>query len=328
MKCALRKRSYTALFALLAVSVGALFSSTPVFAQFSGIGNSGLSLKVNPAYPAPHSETTVSLDDYSVNAVGAGIKWFVNGAARVDANNERSLTVTTGDLGERMTVRAVVTPAAGAALSAETSITPTLADLILEADTYVPSFYKGRSLPSRGSALRAVAVVHDGGTLGSAAYTYRWTLGEDVLFGGPVKGKNVVAVTMPIYSKDLMVEILNPDGRIVARKSMTLKGVSPELHFYEWSPLRGLYQKEVSNPYALIADETTIYGEPYFVNTAPSTDSATFTWSGGGQTGVPAPNAVTLSRDAFWNGGEIALQILTRETVPQRLEKSFNVVTY
>lgn len=61
---------------------------------------------------------------------------------------------------------------------------------------------------------------------------------------------------MPLYSKDLVVEVLNESGNTVSSQSMDLEAVQPELHFYEWSPLRGLYQRELSNPFALIGEET------------------------------------------------------------------------
>jgi hypothetical protein len=275
--------------------------------------------------PVPHESVTISLDDYSMHAVGAQVFWFVDDAEQAESKDARSITINAGALGVKTSVRATIVRADDSRASASIVIMPAVVDLVLEADTYVPSFYKGRALPSRTSTLHATAVVNDGGALPDTAYTYRWTVGEEVLFGGPVRGKNSVSFPIPLYSKELTVEVISPEGSTIARKSMTLQSVQPELYFYEWSPLKGLYQKTVSDPFALIGNETTVYGEPYFVNAAPTNVNADVTWTIDRQVVPSDPDALralTITPDLIGQGASVALRILTKDRVPQLVERS------
>lgn len=296
-------------------------------AQF-GMNTAQLVLGTSPTFPLPHAEVTVRLEDYSVNAVGAEVFWFVDGVEQTEAKNDRSITIQSGAVGDETLVRAILRRQEGGDVAASVTVTPTVVDLILEADTYVPSFYQGRSLPSRNSTLSAVALVHDGKTAASSAYTYRWTLGQDVLFAGPVRGKNRVSFEMPLFSKDLVVEVLDESGRTVGRRSMTIEAVPPELHFYEWSPLRGLYQRELSNPFVLIGEETVIHGEPYFVPQPPTRENADFNWRIGGMSvasNAEAAQALGLTREALGTG-QVSLRLVTKDRVPAVLEKGFTVI--
>lgn len=333
MNCAVKRDASIHVLRLFVITLATVFYFLfwlPASAQM-GIGGGGLSLEVRPSLPEPHMPVTVSINDYSVNAISADIFWSINGSRKENSNNARSITLETGDLGEKNTVEVILRRGDGTEIRASTVIEPTVVDLILEADTYVPSFYQGRALPGRTSTLHATAVVHDSTGVLDTAYTYRWTLGQEVLFGGAVKGKNAVSFPMPLYSKTLTVEVIGTEGNVIARKSMTPTSVQPELHFYEWSPLRGLYQNALSDIFPLIGEESTIYGEAYFVNNAPTNDTASLSWDINGYSvsgEIGYPQAFTLNRDVVVGDTTVGLRILTKDKVPQLLEKTFNVIAY
>ncbi|MCF7816066.1 MAG: hypothetical protein K9M10_02460 [Candidatus Pacebacteria bacterium] len=289
----------------------------------------GVNLIPNPQFPAPHSLVEISLDAYSLETTGAYIRWYTNDVAQSHCRNERSCTITTGALGEEVVVQVALTRAGSLPLTSSIIIAPTVTDLILEAKTYVPLFYKGRALPSTDSALRAIAIIHDGSGASQKSYTYKWSQGSSVLFGGPVNGKNVLDFTMPHYDNGLLsVEIFNAKGTLVGGGDISLITVSPELHFYEQNPLRGLSQRELVSPFSLLGEETTISGEPYYMNTALSSNDADFTWK---INNVPAssdlsfPNAITLRRVGESGTAEIDLRIVTKQRIPQFVEKAFKL---
>ena len=306
-----------------------IYTLTPTETEAQlGMGVGQLLLSTSPTFPIPNADVTVRLEDYSVNAIGAEVFWFIDDVEQTEVKNERSITVRTGAVGEETVVRAILRKQDGNDVAASAVIVPTVVDLVLEANTYVPSFYKGRSLPARKSMLSAVALVHDGKTTESSTYTYRWTLGQNVLFAGPVRGKNRISFEMPLFSTDLAVEVLNESGNKVGYRSINIEAVKPELHFYEWSPLRGLYQRELSNPFALIGEETVIYGEPYFVSQTPSRENADFTWRIDGAavlSNTDVSQAFGLTRENLGNG-QVSLNLVTKDRVPAVLEKSFTVI--
>ncbi len=318
-------RSFSATLALFLISF--LF---PVFvsAQFSvpqGVGQ--VSLLVNPQFPTPHGTTEVSLNDYSVSTVGATVSWYVDGALEPSFTNERTIRLTAGGLGETKNVRVVLSRNGTTAFEANTSIIPTQVDLIIEADTYVPTFYRGRALPSPESRARAVAVVNDGTGAPASAYTYQWSENSTVLLGGPVKGKNVLDLTVSRFEgKTISVTVVNADGITVGKSRLELTPAEPRLLFYEQSPLRGLLERAVTRPLPLISDEITVYGEPYFLHMPASADRADFSWDIGGSpvnAVSGAPNAITLRRVGSGGEAEVNLRIVTGERIPQVVEGSF-----
>ena len=248
--------SFFSLF-FMSVFVFFLFSiATPLHAQTIPGQSTGLTLIADPSYPAPHTETIISIDDYSINTVGSTISWFINNVEQTKNKNERSIKVTTGNLGKNTTVRVALSRAGSPVLTTSLSLTPSQVDIILESTTYVPRFYKGRALPTRDSMMRATAVVHDGTATPDSSYVYQWSLDSTVLMGGQTKGKRTIDIQMPHYDDlDLFVEVYKPTGELIGRGAVLLLAVEPELHFYESSPLRGLSERELFSPFSLIGEE-------------------------------------------------------------------------
>ena len=291
-------------------------------------GNTGLRLIVSPEFPTPHTGVTVTIDDYSIETLGSTITWYVDGKEVAGVTNERSISVTTGALGKKTEVRALVTNAKTPAFSATQSITPTVVDVILESDTYVPSFYAGRALPSKESSVKALAVVHDGTTLSDNRYSFKWTLNDEVLHGGPVTGKSSTNFTMPRYDGGrLTVEVFNTDSVLVGRKTLILNPIELEMHFYENSPLRGLSQKEIKDTYALTREEVTIYGEPYFMNTniiSPSLVDVVWEINGEKvQSSTETPNTITLKRVGEAGDAQVSCTTVTKTRIPQFVRGTF-----
>jgi hypothetical protein len=295
----------------------------------SFVGND-ISLKSLPEYPEQYSEVTITLDDYSVNTLGATIQWFVNGAEQKTLENERTIKITTRDLGTKEIVKVLLTRSGALPLSHSITITPSLVDIILESNTYIPTFYKGRALPSTESSVRAIALIHDG-TEGSIKkeYTYKWSAGDTVLLGGPIKGKNVITYAVPLFGEsELSVEIFDTKGNLVGGRGVAITPVEPRLYFYEYSSLRGLSERALTDPLTLIAEETTLYGVPYFMNTRMKTDEASFSWMIGGVPVSPdssVPNSIVLKKDGAGESA-VSLKIVTDDPIPQFVMQGLRLI--
>jgi hypothetical protein len=268
----------------------------------------------------------VSLEDYSIDTLGAIIQWYVDGEELKDRKNERSIAVLSKALGEKTDVRVVVSRPNSPQLSQSVSIVPAAVDLILEADTYVPYFYQGRALPSGDSSVKAIAVVNDGSGK-KAPYSYKWAEGSTVLFGGPLKGKNAVNMTLSRYdNKTLSVEVFDSKGASVGRKAIVLRASEPELLFYEESPLRGLSERSIASPFVSFGDQVTLYGEPYYLNAQMSDADSYWSIDGQQQGASEIPNAITLEKTGSGGSALIKFTAITKGLVPQFLEDSFKIV--
>ncbi len=291
----------------------------------------GISLKLEPQFPGANTPVTVSLDDYSINTAGAQILWYIDGVEQRAYTNERSMKFTTGNLGKKQVILVSINRPNTLPLSASATVRPAEVHIILEADTYVPSFYKGRALPSTESPVRAVVLVEDGTKAAPSTYTYTWAEDGTVLMGGPVKGKYSYAFQMPQFrSKYLSVSVLNATGEQVGKGYILLEATEPELRFYEESPLRGLLQREMQGPFPFIGDEMVIHGEPYFMSNPVTENTGQFIWKVGGNkssSNTQAPNALKLERIGQNGSTEVQLDVTTKGgAIPQFLTKRLELI--
>ena len=297
-------------------------------AQFASVGTGqGLSISSNPLSPGPHTVVDVSLDSYAINTAGAEIKWYVNGVEQIGSRNARSTKIITGDLGEQTVVGVEVIRTNGFRLSGTYTISPSVIDLIIESNSNVPVFYKGRALPTQGAPVRIVAIPHT--ALGSdpSDFTYTWELNQKVLFGGPIKGKAVADITMPEYAHGLLtVTVVDSHEQLVGKKLLDLTGVQPELHFYEENPLRGLSQKAIGDTLVLVGNEVSVRAEPYYAELQSPRDLQ-YEWRLDG-TKVDTPDSDPSSITLRTTGGEGSSNVsfrLTDQTALSRVFGSFGV---
>ena len=228
--------------------------------------NTDLSLEIQPTFPQPNQEVTLTLNDYGGSYYGASLEWFKDGALIPAATNQRALTMTAPPIGEEVTISVVLKTSNGLTTSVKQVIAPVYADIIVEPQTHVPGFYKGRALPSAGSTVNLTALLSDGAMMGND-YMYTWRVNEEVLEGGPLRGRNRISFVAP-QDKDLMVslEVTRPSGETIANRSLYVASVTPELHFYEVNALYGVDNRTIRNNFTMIGDSATIKAEPYYLD--------------------------------------------------------------
>lgn len=256
------------------------FLSFPLFsfAQFTGAINTGLAVELSPTHPSPNEGVTVSLNDYGGGAFGATIDWYYNDS-RIDwAYNQRTITITAPNVTDTATIKAVLTKPNGATETVSKTITPYYLDVILEPQTHVPSFFKGRALPSVGSTVNATALL-SGTELISGDYLYTWRINNTVIQGGPLRGGNRVSFEMPQDSySTLSVTVTKLDGTVLAKRLLAVPVVMPKLLFYEVSTLYGMIPRAIKSPYVLFGNGATLRAEPYHLDSAVFNNPSVISW--------------------------------------------------
>ncbi len=246
---------------------GALVS--PAEAQFTtGAGLPQSSLVLEPRYPEPGDTVTVRLNDFSLNTTGAGYTWFINGQIFEAVNNLRAITLVAPPLGESVAIRAVTTLGGGATVVANANLVSTRVDVLIEADTLVPSFYKGRTLPSSGSTIRATALPFlTNGATDPAAYAYTWKLNGKVIDGGSRASVNSVTFSVGFgRTVELTVDVADRNGTLLVSKTTFVPISDPELYFYTVDPLQGLLEQAMLKDSIFTGEEILVRAEPYYVS--------------------------------------------------------------
>ncbi len=281
------------------------------------------------AHIKPNSTIELELNAYTINMAGATVRWYINNIEVVGSRNDRSLSLTTGDLGTTQVVKAVISRPQGPSVTASYTVTPTVVDIILEANTYTPPFYEGRALPSDRSTVRAIAVPHTGKVLNPATLSYDWRLGGDLIGGGAALGKQMVEFVMPrFHNQNISVTVHDSQGRLLASERLVLNATNPELLFYEYNPLRGLGHRALTNGSVLIGEEITVEAAPYHIDADLMRSGTTYRWRVDGQT-VNNPNnppfQIVLSKQGEVGSARIGLELTTGRTIPQQVRGDFGL---
>lgn len=282
---------------------------------------------LNP-YPKPNSVVEVKLNDYSYARTINSITWLVNGEVMAAAANGRTVFVSVGEAGTVTNVSAVVENDNGSKDTVNLQLHPFYVDLIIEPQTRVPSFYKGRSIPSIGSQVTA-SVILNGLTAGVENFTYIWEVNDRALDGGAVRGKNKAVFTTPNGQEfTLSISITDLDGIQVARRIINVLSVNPEVHFYESTALYGLGQRSLSN--LILSGETaTVRAEPYYLDSNTFNRPEHLVWkinSTNTQNPSSNPYEITLSR--FSNptqGAAVGFEVRSLSNLLQGAKKSLTV---
>jgi len=294
----------------------------PAWAQFSGNSLLGepLSLELQPAYPSPGDTVTVTLNDYQGSAYGADIQWFLDGVLISGSQSQRQISITAGGAGSNSVIKAQLSLPAGQVETIAAVIKPLYLDIIVEPQTHVPDFYAGRALPSIGSTVNLTALISNGKML-NEDLMYLWRVDQQVLEGGPLRGRNKISFVTP-QGKDIVVslQVSKPDGTVLAKRSLSIPSVEPELTFYEVSTLYGVNRKAISGSYNLIGNSAIIKAEPYYLDSRIFNNPSIAVWSiNGAESSAMGgnPYEVTLQRTGSEGSTELDFHVRSTDLVLQ-----------
>ncbi len=314
---------------LIAICVLFGISTQPVSAQLDvqALTNPELLLEVQPEFPRPGEEVTVTINDYRGGVYGSTITWVFNGQVIPEAENKREVKVTAGELGTADVIEAVLTKPAGGREVLRNTIRPVYLDLIVEPQTRVPDFYLGRSLPSIQSLVNVTALVNDGRFRSDLVYT--WRLNRMVLEGGPIRGQNQMSFETPMGNESILsVTVTEPNGRVLARRAVFIPSVKPELRFHEINSLYGVNTRAINGQYTLTGNSTTLRAEPYFLDTRVYNNPDVAEWKinnvDAGVTGNN-PYEVTLQQLGIAGVSSLDFHVRDRTQVLQGVEDGIQI---
>ncbi len=248
-----------------------LFLLTPVFVDALAIRAEHIDIEVSPDYPQSNQFVTVSLTSYMTDLNSAEIMWFRNDILVRKGLGETSFSFETGGLGSFDLIIAQISSGFFNTIEKNTLVIPAEVDLVWEADSYTPPFYKGKAMRSYESGARVVAVSNfvnsDGVLIDSKDLTYNWELEGFVLGSRSGRGKDTLILTGDdLLLQDLVtVEVSSLDDRMKAGKAISLFDTDPEIIFYEEDPLLGTnYNNAIIGDLDLSKDEIVVSAVPYF----------------------------------------------------------------
>ncbi len=311
------------LLPFLAIPVGAAFNS-PVSSGYN------LELKLDPEYPSANQTVSAKVELYGLAIEKNEILWSIDGIIKERGIGQKEFFFQTKDWGENTILTVQVNTSNNGQLQKQIQITPAEVDLIWEADTYTPPFYKGKALNSSNSIVNVVALPNfidkNGQKISSEKLIYNWK--EDWKIKGLQSGygKNTFSLEGPQTnrSKSVTVTIESVDGALKTEKSISFRSENPEIVFYRQDPLLGtLYNTVIKNEYSLGSEEIKIIASPFFFSPQ---NNINYKWTMNGQIMNFYNNEIILRQPEGKTGSaQIALKIQNMDSILQFTDNNFIV---
>lgn len=250
-----------------------IFLLFPAFALgYTDVNMSGTMLiDVTPQNPAPGETVTLKVTSYRIDLNRSNITWSSNGAPFKTGIGERTVKVKVGPAGTETKINIVARTTDGEMQEKVVAFLPAGIDLLWQARTSVPPFYRGRALPTAGSRVSIIAepdfIDKAGKKISEEKLVYEWSRNGNKLGEESGYGKYYLEIDdLSGFSNELVgVTATDMSGMLVAEKTLSLPTLSPRLAIYEEDPLLGTkFEKALKNAFDMVAQELTLRGEAYF----------------------------------------------------------------
>ena len=307
------------LFVLLVV----VFSSRPIkliFAQVDSLSQGSnipvpqqipeikeqLDINISPEVPQPGQDVTITIESYGLDLNSTNIQWLVNGKEKLRGKGQKIFTFNVGNSGESDVMLNIV-PQSQPQIIRTFVFNPSNVDLLWQAETYTPPFYKGKALLSLESSVTMVAIpnfIKGSSRTSDSDVVYKWSVDREVQGDNSGYGKNYFKYTEDILSLDKTIDVeAYPSGNQdwKGTGSVGLSTKNSFLLFYEDNPTNGvMFNYSLANQVDLGArTELKISAFPYNFSVANKNYGLEYTWYVNAQNpNLPTDtNAITIKKN-------------------------------
>jgi hypothetical protein len=222
------------------------FTSLILFLPAQVFAESNLQLSVMGEI-RPINTITLNLSSIYKDIGGTKVFWFEDNVLVEEGVGLISHRVSLGPIGSSITVAAVLgIPGSLGAERATIILSPAYIDLIWEAQTAVPPFYRGKALPSHESFIKTMAIPNFGTTTPGSVINYSWKKNRTISIGD---GLNIISAGLfgawEKTSTNIQVNATYKDQTAVSQ--VNIPSFVPTLQFYEISPTQGILTNESLN---------------------------------------------------------------------------------
>jgi len=308
-----------------------LFLAIPVGATLTSPVSSGydLELKLDPEYPSANQTVSVKVELYGLAIEKYEILWSIDGVLKKRGIGQKEFFFQTGNWGENIILTVQINTPNNGQLQKQLQITPTEVDLIWEANTYTPPFYKGKALNSSKAIVNVTVLPNfidkNGQKIPNEKLIYNWQEDWKVKGNQSGYGKSTFSLEGPQTnrSKSIKVTVTSLDGALKAEKSISFRAISPEIVFYKQDPLLGvLYNTAIKGEYNFGEnEEIKIMASPFFFSPQ---NEINYNWTMNGQTMNISNNEIILRQpDGQTGSAQIALKIQNMDSILQFTDSNF-----
>jgi transposase-like protein len=218
-----------------------------------------------PQNPGANTKTTANIVTYSFDPDVSSYTWTYNGKIIAKGKGQKTAEFTTGDIGTTAVLSVSVVTEKGLSLSKTIKYTVGDFDLLWQAESYTPPYYKSKAKASFGSTIKISAITHGLGNQKNLIYEWRRNFQNAQSASG--LGKDTFSFVFPMtsFQETIRLTVWGPRKEYSLQKTITIKNNQPEIIIYEQNPLEGpKFQKAVTGQFDFAQSETVLRAEPYF----------------------------------------------------------------
>ncbi len=225
-------------------------------------------ISVDPQYPTPGSQVSISLLSASLDLNNATLTATQNGK-QIYKGSVVPMFVQLGKGGSVTNVTLTIS-SAGSVYKKSVVIQPQDVSLIAEPVASAPPLYLGKPLIPLEGNTRVVAVANfkdaGGRTLDPSTLSYAWTVDNTQIANSSGIGKSSILVASPLQyrARAVSVSVQDQNGYLVGGGSLSIEPTDPVVRVYEQDPLLGiLFDHALSTSYTVGSRESSLFAAPY-----------------------------------------------------------------
>lgn len=271
-------------------------------AQLRELTTGSIEVTLIPENPSEYETVQASIVSYMTDLDSAGIVWEVNGKTVKSGIGQKVVNFKVGGIGEETNLKIDIQTKEGESITKTIKISPSSVDLIWQSNSYVPPFYKGKTMFAHQDSVTVIAIPHmtSNKEFDPTSYIYKWTQNGVALQSLSGYGKNTITIQGSIISRPIKikVEVSSPYSYSTAYGYTTITPIDPFVLLYNKSPLYGIqFQRSIYGVNQMSSPEMTVVAEPMFfdVRYAKSANIA-YKWFINGN---PVNNDLTDSTQVF-----------------------------
>jgi hypothetical protein len=290
-----------------------------------------LEVKTDPIYPSPNEKVTATVVSNVADLNRADIFWYVNDKLEAKGKGMDEFEFSTKSAGDATIVDIVIKTKEGLRVDKKITINPIEMDIIWEAESYTPPFYKGKALLSPKTTQKIIAmpnfVTPSGKTIPANELIYKWREDGKVLKKKSGYGKYVYYTEAPylFWDKKISVEVSSFGNSLKAYAEIKPKVITPGVVFYKDLPVEGVwYGDAVGQDFNLSDQEVTVKAEPYFfAKDDINAGDLKFNWSLNGKRVTGNNDKLTLRQEGGEGSARISVDIKNMAKTFQSARDSF-----
>ncbi len=245
-----------------------------------------IDVNIKPEIPRPGETVTITVEAYGTDLNVHPISWKNNGVEVLKGIGQKKFVFVMGNSGTVTNIDLTISPKNAPQIKRFYTFAPIDVDILWQADTYTPPFYKGKALYTPESVVSFTAlpnILIGKEKIDPTEAVYKWTQDYEVQGDKSGFGKNTYKFTGPIILQPVSIQVeayAATNKSIVGLNRYTLSNVYPQAVVYENNPIYGtLFNRAVNNGYLLKQREVKFSVFPYFFSTDNKNDKVAYDWA-------------------------------------------------